>query len=152
LVIGGASDPGVDVYRRELDRLATVRGVSDRIIWAGHLSASEIAWCFREAAAFVTTSRAEACPNIVLEAMRQGAVSVATQHAPMPEFYRDTALYYRPGDAGDLAHAIDAVLNMKSADRQERRERAHARSLDFEWSITARRTLNELLSPATQRA
>ena len=144
LVIAGKVDPGAEGYHQKLRRLAESLGVADRIVWAGQLNPAEMAWCFRNAAAFVTTSRAEACPNTVLEAMRNGAPSVSGDNPPMPEFFGDHAVYYRLGDPASLAAAITSVLGRDDNERARLRAAAIRRSDDFTWQKTAEETAAEL--------
>jgi glycosyltransferase involved in cell wall biosynthesis len=144
LVIAGRVDPGLEAYGTRIRRLAEERGVASRILWAGHLDARAMAWCFRHAALFVMTSRAEACPNTVLEAMAHGAVSVSTDHAPMPEFFVDAAMYYRARDAAHLAQRVNEALALTLDARTRIREAALARARLYTWDATARATVVEL--------
>jgi len=144
LVIGGAVDRGAERYAARMRSLAERKHLSARIRWAGHLDAASMSWCFRNAAAFVMTSRAEACPNTVLEALANGAVSVSTDHPPMPEFFSDTATYYSERNPGHLAVQLGRVLEMTESVREERRKAAQARVAHFTWEATARATVAEL--------
>ncbi|HEX2120179.1 MAG TPA: glycosyltransferase [Thermoanaerobaculia bacterium] len=141
LAIGGTVDRGAEHYAAKMKRLASDLGVAPRITWTGQLDARQMAWFFRNAFAFVMTSRAEACPNTVLEAMANGAVSISTDHPPMPEFYADAAVYYRERDAADLARCINALAENE---RQRLSARARDRARDFTWAATARNTITEL--------
>jgi glycosyltransferase involved in cell wall biosynthesis len=144
LVIAGAVDRGAEHYAARMRSLAGRKRVSSRIRWAGHLDAASMSWCFRNAAAFVMTSRAEACPNTVLEALANGAVSVSTDHPPMPEFFGDTATYYSERDPGHLAVQLGHVLAMPESAREQRRDAARTRVARFTWEATARATVAEL--------
>jgi glycosyltransferase involved in cell wall biosynthesis len=124
--------------------LAEDRGVTRRILWAGQFGATAMSWCFRNATRFVMTSRAEACPNTVLEAMAHGAVAISTDHAPMPEFFGDAALYYRQRDAADLARRVNESLELTDEEAMRLHERAIARARQFTWEATARNTAEEL--------
>lgn len=144
LVIAGTVDRGAEHYARDMRELARVHGVAARVVWAGHLDHRAMSWCFRRAAFFVMTSRAEACPNVVLEAMTEGAASVSTDHPPMPEFFSDAALYYRERDAGALARRLAEGFAAADSALQELRQRARTRAGAFTWEATARATLTEL--------
>jgi glycosyltransferase involved in cell wall biosynthesis len=144
LVIAGAVDRGAGHYAARMRSLAEHKGVSSRIRWAGHLDAASMSWCFRNAAAFVMTSRAEACPNVVLEAMANGAVSVSTSHPPMSEFFGLTADYYFEREARHLAVRLGHVLELPESAREERRAAARARAAHFTWQTTAKATVAEL--------
>lgn len=144
LVIGGKADRGAERYRVRMDQLANERGVASRVVWAGQLDAAGMAWCFRNAAAFVMTSRAEACPNTVLEAMVAGCLSVSTDHQPMPEFYGDTAIYYHERDGHDLGRKLATALAGGPELRQRMGQLAAARARQFTWEATAAATVDEL--------
>jgi glycosyltransferase involved in cell wall biosynthesis len=143
LVIAGSVDRGAEHYGAKMRALAKEQGVESRVIWAGQLDARAMSWCYRSADAFIMTSRAEACPNIVLEAMAQGAASVSTTHPPMPEFFGDNAWYYRERDAGDLVRQLNDALAAPPAEGQRRRNAARARAATFPWEATARATVAE---------
>jgi glycosyltransferase involved in cell wall biosynthesis len=143
LTIAGQVDPGCEGYAERLRRLCDASGVTARVTFAGQLGAEDMARAFRQSAAFVMTSRAEACPNTVLEAMSSGCASVSVDRAPMPEFFGDAALYYPTGDARALADRLRALL----ANPGEQARLAHAavrRAAAFTWEATRDRTIQEL--------
>lgn len=151
LVVAGATDAGAEQYRDRLLELANRLGVADRIHWAGRLNPAQMSWCFRNAALFVTTSRAEACPNTVLEAMRQGSLSVSGDNAPMPEFFGESALYYRIGDSASLVAAIRQAFALAPAEQTRMRTLALSRAESYTWERTAAETtavLHETASAA----
>jgi glycosyltransferase involved in cell wall biosynthesis len=98
------------------------------------------------------TSRAEACPNIVLEALANGAIAVSTDHPPMPEFFGDAALYYRERNASHLAARLAQALSLSFNARGHLRDSARARAEQFTWEATARATVNELSRAIELRA
>lgn len=144
LVIAGSVDRGAEHYERSIRGLAQERGVDARVIWAGQLNREAMSWCFRQAAFFVMTSRAEACPNVVLEAMAEGAASISTDHPPMPEFFADAAMYYGARDARQLGERLGDALAAPPEWQQGLRERARKRAAAFTWEATARATVIEL--------
>ena len=153
LVIAGEPDAGTGGYGRRMARLAEAVGVASQVVWAGRLTAAEMAWCFHRCAVFVTTSRAEACPNTALEAMSYGCQVVSTRQPPMPEFFRDVGRYYGPGDAGELAVQIGHALAATEEERRRREEIARAQAAGFRWDETAQKTLEQLaLAVGRQRA
>jgi glycosyltransferase involved in cell wall biosynthesis len=144
LVIAGSVDRGAEDYAARMRSLAVEQGVGHRLVWAGQLDMAAMSWCFRNAEVFVMTSRAEACPNTVLEALVNGAFSLSTDHPPMPEFFGDAATYYRARSAGDLTEKLVGMLNSSSETRQEMQERGRARASIFSWDATAQATVAEL--------
>ena len=145
LVIGGETEVAMLPYRHRLQRQAESLGCADRILWCGKLSQTEMSWCFRQCGAFLMTSRVEACPNIVLEAMAHSCLSVSTNSPPMPEMYDATALYYSAGDCNEMANQIQSVLSLDSKQRQSLQAAAKRRASDFTWEKTVDETVAELL-------
>ena len=148
LVIGGETEPAMQPYRNRLQRQAEELGCAHRIHWVGKLTQAEMAWCFRQCEAFLMTSRVEACPNTVLEAMSQSCLSVSTTSPPMPEMYGDTAFLYRAGNSEELAAQVDAALSMDAADRYIRKSAARRRAAEFSWHRTMEETAQQLLLAA----
>lgn len=140
-VLAGSGGYHPTAYERSLKKLAQSLGVADSILWAGQLSRDEMAWCFQKAKLYIQTSRAEACPNIVLEAMGHGCMTISCDHPPMPEFFADTALFYPVGAAALLADKIEQVLHMRQEQIIQLQEGARQRAACFTWEKTADRTL-----------
>jgi glycosyltransferase involved in cell wall biosynthesis len=144
LIVGGAADSGATGHFARLKRMAAALGIADHIVWAGTLNGREMAACYRRCAAFVMTSRAEACPNVALEAMHSGALCVSTDTPPMPEFFQSSALYYGARQPAALARTLVDALTADEAARRQLRAAARRRAAQFSWSETARRTVQEL--------
>jgi glycosyltransferase involved in cell wall biosynthesis len=143
LVVAGRVDPGCEPYAARLRALARSLGVHSRLQWIGQVDAAVMTRHLRESVAFVMTSRAEACPNTVLEAMSCGTASVSVDHPPMPEFFGEAALYYPAGDAAALADRLRTLLQ-DSAAVHRLGTAASSRARGFTWSGTVDRTITEL--------
>jgi glycosyltransferase involved in cell wall biosynthesis len=143
LVIAGWEDLGMGPYRQRLQRLAQEL-CGDRVVWTGKLTAPQMAWCFANCAAYLTTSRAEACPNTTLEALSHGCQVIAPKMPPMPEFLTTQELCYRPGDIDELVAQIDRALAATAETRERCSEAARARAGAFKWEETAQYTLRQL--------
>lgn len=144
LLIAGSVDHGTEHYKRRIQRLADKLGLTQRVHWLGQVDYATMSWCYRNAAAFVMTSRAEACPNIVLEALAEGAVSLSTTHEPMPELFGDAARYYQERDAADLGVKLRDLLAAPDDVHQRLRETGRRRAAMFSWESAARHTVAEL--------
>jgi glycosyltransferase involved in cell wall biosynthesis len=144
LVIAGRADAGTRAYGERMRRLAERLRVASRIVWAGQLGPPEMAWCYDHCAAFVMTSRAEACPNTALEAMAHGCQIVSTRQPPMPEFFGEAALYYQPGDPAGLARQLARAVTTPPEPERGRRDAARGLADRFRWADTAERTIGEL--------
>ena len=143
LVISGGVDPGCEGYARRLRALAATRGIEARITWTGHLEPHDVQRSLATCSAFVMTSRAEACPNTALEAMSCGSPAVSVDRAPMPEFFRDAALYYPVGNAEVLARQLRRVIT-DHGERDRLSCLARRRAAAFSWEATRDGTLEQL--------
>lgn len=135
-------------HQKYADRLRN-RYRFPRVLWAGGLSRAQMTWAYERCGVFAMTSRIEACPNVALEAMRAGAIIVAANNPPLPEIFRDVALYYEPGNADNLAAAIRTAWSLPPDERAARSRAALARSEQFTWAAAAEKTLDVLASVAT---
>jgi len=133
-----------DAYRRRIRALAAELGLSDRVHDLGYVGREEMAGLFRHALGFVMTSRLEACPNLALEAMRYGAMSIATSCPPMPEIFGATARFYAAGRDDELARQMEIVAQLSDAQRAEEARRAQTRAEAFSWSAAAAGTIEQL--------
>jgi glycosyltransferase involved in cell wall biosynthesis len=153
LVIAGGGAGDSTRYKRRLERYVRHHGLSQQVIWAGQLSREEMSWCFFESSAFVMTSRVEACPNLVLEALAHAALSVSVSSRPMPEFFGESASYYEPGNARQLSSELARLLNnTDQATREGCRSRARDRAAEYRWERTAALTVEALLRCANRGA
>jgi glycosyltransferase involved in cell wall biosynthesis len=144
LVIAGGADHTQLPYLKRMKNLAEQLGVQAQIAWVGQLNAAEMAWGYHHCQLFVMTSRVEACPNIALEAMSHGAVCLAADNPPLPEFFQAAALYYRPRCREALAQAITAALSYSPERVASLRRQASKRAGDFAWETTTDLTVQEL--------
>lgn len=145
LVIAGETMPGLRKYRDGLEQFIVSRDLTDNICWAGELSDEEMRWCYDQCSLLIMTSRIEACPNIALEAMSYGAIAIAADNPPLPEFFSDGASYYQAGNGRSLAEAVLDRLALEPGDRCAISEQSRKRSLTFSWDLTADKTMAVLM-------
>jgi glycosyltransferase involved in cell wall biosynthesis len=143
LVIAGSPDPGVERHYNWLRELAAAQH-RVHVLWAGQLDSAAMRWCMGHADLTVLTTRAEACPNIALEALAHGALTLAADTPPLPEFLGDTAVYYKAGRPENLAVHVCSLLRTLPARREHAAERARARARAFTWDATVEQTVKEL--------
>jgi glycosyltransferase involved in cell wall biosynthesis len=151
LVIAGEPDRHTRFYRDRLIALADRLSVQTSLVWAGQLDDAAMAWCFDNADLFIMTSRAEACPNLALEAMSHGCIAVAGNHPPMPEIFGDAATYYPAGNSRQLTERIREGLEIGRGAAGVP-ELARRRAASFDWQDTARRTVDELVHAVAEHA
>lgn len=144
LVVAGELNAAALPYHHKIIARARRRGVAGQIHWAGQLGPEGMFWCYAHCQALVMTSRVEACPNVALEAMSHGCLSIAAANPPLPEFFKDAAYYYRPGDGDSLATVLLEAVQLPAAQREERRRLGRERAKRFTWEKTAAGTLREI--------
>ena len=100
----GDSEP----YREEARRL----GIAGRVEFPGWLDRAGTDSLLASASALVLPSHAENLPMVVLEALAARVPVVATPVGALPEFLADgvSALLVQPGEAGELAAALERVI------------------------------------------
>ena len=135
-------------YVRMLRDMTTELGISSHVVWAGHLSQKEMAWCYRNASIFVMTSRVEAFGQIGLEAMSEGCISIAAKNPCLPEIFENAAIYYEPRNPKSLHSALTQGLNLSKNSAEQLRSYARSRARKFSWDICAQRTVDVLKAAA----
>ncbi len=140
-------------YAKRLRRLISDLGVSGQITWAGILNRPEMNWSYQNCDLYVQTSRAEACPNIVLEAMGHGCEIISCNNPPMPEILGECADYYPTTNHIRLAECIQAHLDNQSVSGKKLRPSAPENRIEaFSWRIIASQTLDLLRTAAGSRS
>jgi glycosyltransferase involved in cell wall biosynthesis len=130
---------GPEEYVQEMKQLALNLGISKQLEFVGycqdvvevmsHLDVLVLATFDRE------SSREEACPNVVLEAMASRTPVVATRSGGVMELLDNgRGVTVSPGDEADLARGILRVLSMKDDERQVMLDRAY-RTVEKQFTI-----------------
>ncbi|MEC9364407.1 MAG: glycosyltransferase [Pseudomonadota bacterium] len=139
---------GTQAQRQALQQRARGLGLGERVVFAGHVD--DLACRYREAAVFVLSSRSEALPYVLLEAMACGTPVVAfdcpTGPAEILDGGRCGALV-ADGDVDALARAIRDTLDAPG-DAALRR----ARAAEFAPAQVARRWLTLIDAFGERRA
>jgi glycosyltransferase involved in cell wall biosynthesis len=100
--------------RRYLEHLARKAGIAHRVIFTGHVA--NIWTLMKSADAFVSLSRFEGCPNVVIEAMACGCPLVLSDIPAHREILDDKAAsLVDPDNPAEAAAAIKAVLSAGTA-------------------------------------
>lgn len=144
IVLAGSARAAMKSYESRLKAMAEKRGVTSDLCWIGQLTSAEMSWCYANCAAFVMTSRIEACPNTALEALACGAICIVADNPPLPELFAEAALYYTPGSGEMLAARIGEIRSWSAARKTEASAAAVARSRRFSWETASRETLDFL--------
>lgn len=91
---------------------------------------------YQQAALFVFASSCENCPNILLEAIGCGVPVITSQTEPMPEFAKDSALYFDESDPESIYEKLNTVLGSNILVKQMR-DKSIALREQYSWENTA---------------
>ncbi len=143
---------GDGILRGELGALADTLGVAGRVIFLGHISATEVRGYMRRAAAFVLNSTYEGLPHVVLEAMAAGVPVIATDAGGTGEVVENemTGLLIPVGDEAALQAAIERLWHDPDLARKLTAEAASrlAAHFDFDAMVEATAaTLRAAIAP-----
>lgn len=140
-VIGPVMEPS---YASWLKERATEQGVAERVQWLGPLAHGELLAEISMTDIFLMVSRAEACPNVLLEAavLRPDRPIVGVAF-PWNREYAD--LFDTTCPADELHRVLDDVSLESPADVVERRRAAIG---SYSWPRTAARTVQILSAVA----
>ncbi len=129
-----------DYFQGQLQLEAQRLGLSNKVIFAGFVSDSELVWLYKHAKAFVFPSLSEGFGLPALEAMSQGTPVLAAHASCLPEVCGEAAVYFDPLDTADMAAKICAVLDDKK--QLERLRLAGPEHIKlFSWRRMAEQTL-----------
>lgn len=107
LVVGDGPDKGRAV------ELAESLNLTDRIIFTGKLSFSDLICAYSSAEVYVLPSYFEGMPTTVMEALVLGCPVIATDIPGVKDNFKDVATLVPPGDATTLAKTIEEILQNK---------------------------------------
>jgi glycosyltransferase involved in cell wall biosynthesis len=135
LVLVGAASSGV--YRAALAELAVELGVGDAVVFAGSVSAGELAAWYRVADVFVCLSEHEGFCVPLLEAMHHRLPVVAFDSSAVPETLAGAGLVLGDKSPVVVAEAVDRLVSDPVA-AQRLVARGVQRLADFDIEVTSR--------------
>lgn len=136
LVVGGKPDYGAE----EVLSRARLSKEASGVCFVGLIPDEDLAAFYAGAIGFVYPSLFEGFGLPLLEAMSCGTPVVTSDRAALPELAGGAALVVDPESVGALADAMTRLLTDKEL-AADLRQRGLARSRQFSWGETARRTL-----------
>ena len=133
-------------HRLELERIASEKGIAERINFKGWLDRSELFQYYQDANLFVFPSRHEGMPNAILEAMACGLPIVASRIAGNEELViPDKTGWLVPPEDMD---ALKETLTMSIPDQTRRKQMGLASrsrvETNYTWEGVARQYLSLL--------
>ena len=127
----------------ELRKLASARGIADRVLFRDYIPDDLLAEYYRAADVFALSSRYEPFGMTAVEAMACGTPTVVTTHGglwKMLNWGRD-ALYADPFDSGAYGHALATVLQFPEVAQRLASRGAETARAKFTWNGVAQQLL-----------
>ncbi len=137
LIVIGQSDH----IERVLKPMADSLGVSDRVRFAGQVSAVALCEYYSGARGLLFVSKFEGFGLPLLEAMAIGCPVIAGRVCSLPEVAAEAALYVEVDNAAELAQAMRSVTS-DNALAADLRAKGLVRAKFFTWEAAADRTLD----------
>jgi glycosyltransferase involved in cell wall biosynthesis len=134
----------------EVHQAAAASGCPEAIRFTGFVAGADLPDLYRAADVFAFPSLYEGFGLPVLEAMACGVPVACSNTSSMPEVAGDAALLFDPADVASIETALRTLILDEAAARRCA-ERGLARSREFTWAETARRTLDLLRDVAARR-
>lgn len=149
-IVGGEYG-GSTSYTRELQYQIDERGLTENVVLVGELANLDEEYLTADIVV-VPSKRAEPFGKVVIEAMNHGCPVIASNLGGPAEVISEgeNGMLVRPGDAGDLADAIERLVVNKAL-RTQIASNAFTRSLDFDVRESAARVVDVLQGQLTSR-
>lgn len=153
LLIAGAGEG-----RALLEKLSTDIGVSERVIFAGHVPHADLPTYYRMSDIFVRASIIEGFGNSFVEAFAAGVPVVATPVGGIPDFLTDpdtdpdmepTGLFCAVHNPESVARAVERYMKDPALVARVRKNAQELVAQKYDWNNIARRMVKEVFEPLT---
>jgi len=141
LVIAGSINHG-SLYHALLT-LAEKLAIIERVHFSGEVPHEKLPALYRQASAFILSSRLESFCHPLVEAMACGVPVIASDLPVCQEICQDAALYFSPNDIDTLVDHIMTVT-CNPAVRNTMVQKGLGRAQQFSWDRTAEKLLQVL--------
>lgn len=135
LVLAGKEDFGAAAVLKEIYGA----GAAD-IVFTGYVAESDLPALYQGADIFLYPSLFEGVGLPVLEAMASGVPVVTSDRSSLPEIAGGAALIVDPTDEVQISSAMERILDDRGL-REDCIRLGLARSAEFRWEVTAKKTL-----------
>ncbi len=139
LVIAGGDGFRAEEYKR----LSAELGLSDRVVFTGFVSDSQLAELYAKAYCLAHPAHHEGFGFTVPEAFTWKLPVAASNTGGLGEFFCEAAWMIDPADTGSIMHGIELALDHGVTPEQEEKRNALAKELT--WENCARKTLRALV-------
>jgi glycosyltransferase involved in cell wall biosynthesis len=146
-----AGSPNTDIV--SLKKLAHDLGIEQRMVWKlGYIREEEVPELFRSAAVVALPYRAIDQSGVLMTALAFGKAIVASRTGGFPEIIKDGVhgLLVTPGDAPELAQALQDVLANPARRQSMEQASRHLAKTELAWATSAQKTMEVYEAVAAQ--
>jgi glycosyltransferase involved in cell wall biosynthesis len=116
---------------------------SNYIFWHKKVSLEEVSDFYKKSDIFVFASTCENMPNILVEAMSSGLPIISSSYPPMPEFLKESGVYFNPENVDSLQASLESLI-LDPERRTIISLNSYEASLKFTWEKCADQTFDYL--------
>lgn len=129
-------------YFQTLKVLLKKFNLEDKIFFTGKVDFNDMPTIYKYSLMVIFASKTENCPNILLEAISMNKLILCSNLKPMPEFGRESVVYFNPNSPEDLSEKLVKIIQNKEIIQiyQEKTKNIKFSS----WEECATKTWNEL--------
>ncbi len=129
-------------YFQTLKVLLKKFNLEDKIFFTGKVDFNDMPTIYKYSLMVIFASKTENCPNILLEAISMNKLVLCSNLKPMPEFGRESVVYFNPNSPEDLSEKLVKIIQNKEIIQiyQEKTKNIKFSS----WEECATKTWNEL--------
>ena len=130
-------------YAKEVRSLIINERLESKIFIIGEVNYQYIPYIYQNSKFIIYASKSENCPNILLESMAASKAIICSSNEPMPEFGKDSVLYFNPNDINDMAEKI--LLLLQDSNLIKKLETSAFNSSRFyDWKLTTQKTIEQM--------
>lgn len=120
---------------------------TDKIEYLGNLPAEKVFTILRNSTFLLVPSLAEGFPTIIVEAMAQGVIPIATNVGAVAEIVnKDNGFLFEPNSASELQNTIEKALSLSLNQREQLSKAARKQVKEhFNWDFAAKKLLTEII-------
>lgn len=130
----------VDKHYPEIKHKALDIKNSDHLIFTGYVQEKELSAFYKGAYAFISASMHEGFGLPGVEALTFGLPLLMSNMEVYNEIFDNSAIYFNPLDPDDIAEKMN-ILVRDNLFHEQLQQKSFERSQHFNWSITAKQTL-----------
>ncbi len=130
----------IDYFYQRLEKLVQRLGLKTKVIFTGKVTDQELFWLYNNALVYVCPSLEEGFGLPGLEAMARNLPVICSNQGPLPEIYKQAAIYFNPENIQQMAEIILKVVSDEDL-REKLKKAGQIQYQKYSWSQCAQETL-----------